>query len=308
MRRSPSDRRRTTEFLERLAEPAPGSGRVHDRRVFTPGHGRRVPGDPRRAIPTRRWWPAAPISAWNRISVIRGGRTWSAWKRSTSCANSRAPAARDDRRGAAAQRIGREWTDAPDVFREWLTLFASPLIRNRATLGGNLATASPIGDAAPLLLALDAIVHVAGRSGRRCDSAGVVLHRLSEDRPAARRDSGERRDSEAAAASLSGSTRSPSAGSTTSARWRRRWRWISTRRAACGARGLRLAASRRRRCASPRPKTPSSNQPWNEAAVERVQDVLDRDAEAAERPPRLEGVPPRGVQEPGREILVGAAA
>ena len=51
--------------------------------------------------------------------------------------------------------------------REWLTLFASPLIRNRATLGGNLATASPIGDAAPILLALDAIVHVAGPEGRR---------------------------------------------------------------------------------------------------------------------------------------------
>ena len=48
-----------------------------------------------------------------------------------------------------------------------MPLFASPLIRNRATLGGNLATASPIGDAAPLLLALDAIVHVAGLSGRR---------------------------------------------------------------------------------------------------------------------------------------------
>src|SRR5439155_3658631 len=63
--------------------------------------------------------------------------------------------------------IGRRWTDAPDVFREWLALFASPLIRNRATLGGNLATASPIGDAAPLLLALDAIVHLAGPRGRR---------------------------------------------------------------------------------------------------------------------------------------------
>ena len=46
-------------------------------------------------------------------------------------------------------------------------LFASPLVRNRATLGGNLATASPIGDAAPLLLALDAAVHVAGPDGRR---------------------------------------------------------------------------------------------------------------------------------------------
>ena len=63
--------------------------------------------------------------------------------------------------------IGRRWRDAPDVFAEWLTLFASPLIRNRATLGGNLATASPIGDAAPLLLALDAVVHVIGTEGRR---------------------------------------------------------------------------------------------------------------------------------------------
>jgi xanthine dehydrogenase small subunit len=53
------------------------------------------------------------------------------------------------------------------VFRQWTELFASPLIRNRATLGGNLATASPIGDAAPLLLSLDAKVHIAGPAGRR---------------------------------------------------------------------------------------------------------------------------------------------
>lgn len=63
--------------------------------------------------------------------------------------------------------IGLRWTDAPEMFREWLMLFASPLIRNRATIGGNLATASPIGDAAPMLLAFDANVHVAGLSGRR---------------------------------------------------------------------------------------------------------------------------------------------
>jgi xanthine dehydrogenase small subunit len=69
--------------------------------------------------------------------------------------------------GLPLSEIGRRWSDAPDVVREWLTLFASPLIRNRATLGGNLATASPIGDAAPLLLALDAQVHVAGPRGRR---------------------------------------------------------------------------------------------------------------------------------------------
>ena len=77
--------------------------------------------------------------------------------------------ARSVRIGAALplNEIGRRWRDSPDVFHEWLTLFASPLIRNRATLGGNLATASPIGDAAPLLLALDAVMHVAGAAGRR---------------------------------------------------------------------------------------------------------------------------------------------
>ena len=63
--------------------------------------------------------------------------------------------------------IGRRWREAPPVVAEWLALFASPLIRNRATLGGNLATGSPIGDAAPLLLALDASVHIAGPLGRR---------------------------------------------------------------------------------------------------------------------------------------------
>jgi len=43
--------------------------------------------------------------------------------------------------------------------------FASRLIRNGATLGGNLGTGSPIGDAPPALLALDATV-VLSRRGR----------------------------------------------------------------------------------------------------------------------------------------------
>jgi xanthine dehydrogenase small subunit len=63
--------------------------------------------------------------------------------------------------------IARAWRDAPAAAHQWLELFASPPIRNRATLGGNLATASPIGDSAPLLLALDATIHVAGTDGRR---------------------------------------------------------------------------------------------------------------------------------------------
>jgi len=69
--------------------------------------------------------------------------------------------------GLSLTEIALRWTGAPPVFREWLELFASPPIRNRATLGGNLATASPIGDSAPLLLALNASVHLAGAGGRR---------------------------------------------------------------------------------------------------------------------------------------------
>jgi xanthine dehydrogenase small subunit len=46
-------------------------------------------------------------------------------------------------------------------------LFASRLIRNSATVGGNLATASPIGDLAPALLALEASVVLTSRHGDR---------------------------------------------------------------------------------------------------------------------------------------------
>lgn len=45
--------------------------------------------------------------------------------------------------------------------------FASRLIRNSATFGGNLGTGSPIGDSAPALLALDASVVLASVEGER---------------------------------------------------------------------------------------------------------------------------------------------
>jgi xanthine dehydrogenase small subunit len=45
--------------------------------------------------------------------------------------------------------------------------FASRLIRNGATLGGNLGTASPIGDVSPVLLALDASLVLASVTGER---------------------------------------------------------------------------------------------------------------------------------------------
>ena len=63
--------------------------------------------------------------------------------------------------------------------------FASRLIRNGATLGGNLGTASPIGDAPPALLALDAsLVLASSRGEREVPLAGYFTgYRQSVKRP-----------------------------------------------------------------------------------------------------------------------------
>ena len=118
--------------------------------------------------PKRAWWRAPPILPWKPICAAAAGRCWSAWRLCRNCVCS---AMRDGEveigAGLTLSEIEARWVDAPPVMREWFALFASPLIRNRATLGGNLATASPVGDAAPLLLALDAQVNLASREGRR---------------------------------------------------------------------------------------------------------------------------------------------
>ncbi len=49
-------------------------------------------------------------------------------------------------------------------FAELFERIASPQIRNMGTIGGNVANASPIGDLPPILLALDARIHL-----RHCD-------------------------------------------------------------------------------------------------------------------------------------------
>jgi|YNPNPStandDraft_1061719.scaffolds.fasta_scaffold00042_10 CO/xanthine dehydrogenase FAD-binding subunit len=53
------------------------------------------------------------------------------------------------------------------VLKAACAVFASPLIRNRATVGGNLVDGSPAADTAPSLLALDAEVELTSQEGRR---------------------------------------------------------------------------------------------------------------------------------------------
>ena len=69
--------------------------------------------------------------------------------------------------GASLTRIERELHGVFPSLDEMLHWFAARQVRNRATLGGNLGSASPIGDLLPVLLALDATVHVVGPGGTR---------------------------------------------------------------------------------------------------------------------------------------------
>ncbi len=55
---------------------------------------------------------------------------------------------------------------APSV-REAAQVFANPLVRNRATVGGNLVDGSPAANMPPPLLVLDAEVELSSRDGRR---------------------------------------------------------------------------------------------------------------------------------------------
>ncbi|WP_420593658.1 xanthine dehydrogenase small subunit [Deinococcus sp.] len=69
--------------------------------------------------------------------------------------------------GLNLSEIERRLGNSVPLLAEWFPQFASRLIRNSATLGGNLGTASPIGDSPPVLLALDAGVVLVSREGER---------------------------------------------------------------------------------------------------------------------------------------------
>jgi xanthine dehydrogenase small subunit len=69
--------------------------------------------------------------------------------------------------GATLTEIQEAMRAEIPALEKMLRFFASRQIRNRATIGGNLCTASPIGDLAPVLLALGARVVLRSAAGER---------------------------------------------------------------------------------------------------------------------------------------------
>jgi CO/xanthine dehydrogenase FAD-binding subunit len=61
------------------------------------------------------------------------------------------------------------------AMREAARTVGSPQIRNAATIGGNVATSSPAGDALPVLAALDAKIHLQSRRGARVVPFSVFM-------------------------------------------------------------------------------------------------------------------------------------
>lgn len=80
--------------------------------------------------------------------------------------------------GAAAtlMEIGEALGGTIPAIDEVLRWFGSRQIRHRATLAGNLATASPIGDFAPLLLVIGGRIELRSRSGMRDISLDAWFH------------------------------------------------------------------------------------------------------------------------------------
>ncbi|MEO8671536.1 MAG: FAD binding domain-containing protein [Tahibacter sp.] len=69
--------------------------------------------------------------------------------------------------GASLSTLESQLAGLIPALDQMLPWFAARQVKNRATLGGNLGSASPIGDLLPLLLALDARIELRGPRGSR---------------------------------------------------------------------------------------------------------------------------------------------
>lgn len=69
--------------------------------------------------------------------------------------------------GVTLARMESELIDELPVLGQVIPWFAAKQVRQRATLGGNIGSASPIGDLLPVLLALDAEIFLRGVLGER---------------------------------------------------------------------------------------------------------------------------------------------
>jgi len=69
--------------------------------------------------------------------------------------------------GVSFSRIERQVAGVLPALATAARTVGSPQIRNRGTLGGNVGTASPAGDALPVVVAMDGIVELASARGSR---------------------------------------------------------------------------------------------------------------------------------------------
>lgn len=70
--------------------------------------------------------------------------------------------------------------DVPTVLSEAAGMIGDPQVRNRGTIGGNIAHADPASDLPTVLTALGAIIHVTGPNGNRAIAAGDFFTGLFE--------------------------------------------------------------------------------------------------------------------------------
>jgi xanthine dehydrogenase small subunit len=158
-------------FRERLDHPAPTLGRLDQ----IHGEHRMIrPESLTEALELLAAEPHAKLIAGGTDVVVEINQHFARWPLLISLdaiaelqTITRGPDAIEIGAGVSLRRLERELAGELAIFDELWPLFSSQLIRNRATLGGNVINASPIGDGPPVLLALDAELTLQSTSGIR---------------------------------------------------------------------------------------------------------------------------------------------